>query len=128
MTYSCAATPRLPAAIVAVADREVRLNNVEAAQCSEIDWCTGGVVSQSDDYAAVLVIDGRAMAMPHDLYEYIRFEAQRRNVSMVHIYREEMKAREELKTIVLPRDRLERAAQRDYSSHPWLQGEEDCPF
>jgi hypothetical protein len=88
----------------------------------------GDTMDPADYATVILLVDDVATPIPNDLYEYIRFEAERRKVSMVDIYREEMTARDELKGIVLRRDRLERAAGRDYSNHPWLQGEAECPF
>jgi hypothetical protein len=127
MTFVTAEEFQMPP-MTALTAHEVRLTCVAAVRGFDFNWSMGDIMNPSDYNAAILLVDGMATSIPNDLYEYIRFEAERRNVSMVDIYREEMKAREELKGIVLRRDRLERAAQRDYSNHPWLQGEEQCPF
>lgn len=41
---------------------------------------------------------------------------------------DERLAAEELKHLELPRDRLEKASQRNYSDHPWQGNEEAKPF
>ena len=76
----------------------------------------------------VVVIDGLNLRVPAEMYEYLKLQAARRGVSEVEIYREEMQAQEELKQLTLPRDRLEKASQRDYSNHPWWSGKETKPF
>jgi hypothetical protein len=124
----CTAGTQLPPAEATITAQEVRLTRVAAVRGSDFRWSMGDIMSPSDYNAAILLVDDVATPIPNDLYEYIRFEAKRRDVPMVDIYREEMKAKEELKKIELPRDRLKKAAQRDYSNHPWLQGDEEKPF
>ena len=85
-------------------------------------------MSTSHTPAFVLVIDGQSVSVSMEMYEYLRLEASQRGVSEVEIYREEMQAEEELKRLTLPLDRLEKAAQRDYSQHPWWNNEETKPF
>lgn len=60
--------------------------------------------------------------------EYIRLEAKMRGVSIAQVRREEDEAARELKHIELPRARLEAAAKRDYSNHPWLAGDQEKPW
>ena len=108
--------------------QEVRLPSVASVRGSDFRFPMGDAMTFSDYDAAMFLENGAATPIPYDLYEYIKYESKRRGVPMADIYREEMEAREKLKQIALPRDRLEQAAQRDYSNHPWMQGEEDCPF
>ena len=88
----------------------------------------GTAMSASDTPAFVLVIDGQSISLSTEMYEYLKLEAAQRGVSEVEIYREEIHAQEELKRLTLPRDRLEKASQRDYSHHPWWSGDETKPF
>jgi hypothetical protein len=78
--------------------------------------------------AFVLVIDGQTIPVSAEMYEYLKLEAARRGLSEIEVYREEVQAEEELERLTLPRDRLEKASQRDYSHHPWWSGEETKPF
>jgi hypothetical protein len=85
-------------------------------------------MSTSHTPAFVLVIDGQSVSVSMEMYEYLKLEAAQRGVSEVEVYREEMRAQEELKRLTLPRDRLEKASQRDYSDHPWWSSDETKPF
>ena len=85
-------------------------------------------MSASGTPAFVLMIDGQSISVSTEMYEYLKLEAAQRGVSEVEVYREEMQAQEELKRFTLPRDRLEKAAQRDYSHHPWFHNDEVKPF
>jgi hypothetical protein len=109
---------------------------VMAEQGSEKDRATqvpdrifvGIAAGTSDTPARVLVIDGQSISVSTEMYEYLKLEAAQRGVSEVEVYREEMRAQEELKRLTLPRDRLEKASQRDYSDHPWWSSDETKPF
>ncbi len=85
-------------------------------------------MSTSHTPAFVLDIDGQSISVSTEMYEYLRLEAAQRGITEVEVYREEMRAQEELTRLTLPRDRLEKASQRDYSQHPWWSNEETKPF
>ncbi len=85
--------------------------------------------TESNDYVALCLPSGGLEYVSREMMEYLRREAERRAVSVAQVYEEEKRAEQELKCIELPRDRLENAAQKDHSQHPWLRhGDEEKPF
>jgi len=126
MSFATAILPPLSAAVTAYT--LLLKPMVDLTTFAQNRVSTEIAMSTSHTPAFVLVIDGQSVSVSMEMYEYLRLEASQRGVSEVEIYREEMQAEEELKRLTLPLDRLEKAAQRDYSQHPWWNNEETKPF